>query len=362
MALRFDFSPGGSAEAGHVKVTDADVYDKEQGYGFSERSRMSDSTFLVDIGDGNYRVTATIGDAKEPACTTVRTNGERLVVLNLRTEAGQFARESFAVNVRGGRLRLTFGGPAPRIRALEIAKGEDQTTLFLAGDSTVSDWSAGKYPESGWGQVLPIFFTDRVAVANHAKSGRSSKSFLAEGLLDEIQKVMKPGDYLFVQFGHNDQKKDEERSTEPSTTYPEHLRKYIDAARTKGGVPILVTPVHRRYFEPSGELRNTHGEYLDAARRLAVEEGVPLIDLAEKSKQLLEELGPEGTKSIFLWGEPGEWTNYPEGIQDNTHFQERGSLRMAELVVQGIEELDLRPLALYVKQPSFRDRIANRHG
>lgn len=366
MMLRFDFGPEGAAQDGYTKVTAADVYSLEKGFGFTDCSRVTaisreaglltgdfcipfNTSFLADVKDGNYIVTITAGDAWAPSCTTVKTNGERLVLRDICTVEGQYERQQFAVNVRGGQLKLGFGGTAPRINALEIAPSAEQVTLFLAGDSTVTDSSPAGFPFSGWGQMLPSFFKHDVAVANHAKGGRSSKSFIAEGRLDSIMEELKAGDYLFIQFGHNDQKQDEERHTDPSTTYLQHLRQYIDAARSRNAIPVLVTSVHRRYFEATGKLRDTHGAYLDAVRRLAEEEGIPLIDLAEKSKRLFEEAGPEGTKSMFLWGAPGEWMNYSSGIKDNTHFQERGSLIIAGLVVQGIRENNLQTLVMYLR-------------
>jgi lysophospholipase L1-like esterase len=366
MTLRFDFGPEGHSESGYTKVSARDAYDPDKGYGFVDctnataMKRNADrltgdfcipfgATFLTDVEDGNYIVTAVIGDAIAPTCTTMKTNGERLVLRNVRTVAGQFAREMFAVNVRGGQMKLGFSGIAPRINCLEITRSTEHITLFLAGDSTVTDSSESGFPFSGWGQMLPAYFRHDVAIANHAIGGRSSKSFIAEGRLEAIASEIKEGDYLFIQFGHNDQKTDEHRHTDPATTYPEHLRKYIDAARSVNAVPVLVTSVHRRFFEESGRLKDTHQAYLDAVRQLAAEEDVHLIDLAEKSKRLFEEAGPEGTKSIFLWGAPGEWMNASGGVKDNTHFQEEGSLKIAGLVVEGIRELNLQSLLMFLR-------------
>ncbi|MNI56191.1 Rhamnogalacturonan acetylesterase RhgT [compost metagenome] len=253
------------------------------------------------------------------------------------------------MNVQGGQLRLSFGGLAPRVNALDIVPSKEQITLFLAGDSTVTDSSVEGFPFSGWGQMLQHFFRHDVAVANHAQGGRSTRSFIAEGRLETIGREIKEGDYLFIQFGHNDEKTDEERHTDPTSSYPEHLRKYIEAARSRQATPVLITSVHRRYFDPEGKLKDTHGAYLDAVRQLAEAEGVALIDLAEKSRRLFETLGPEGTKSIFLWGEPGEWMNYAGGVRDNTHFQERGGLTIAGLVVEGIREAGLQNLIMYLR-------------
>ncbi|UQZ32688.1 GDSL family lipase [Paenibacillus sp. PK3_47] len=362
----YDFGPDGTPAPGYTKVTADDVYNPDKGYGFADCSRVSErrrveealtgdfcipfgATFLADVEDGNYIVRIIAGDACAPASITLSTNGERLVLQEVRTLAGQYAREMFAVNVRGGQLKLSFKGLAPRINALEIMSSAEQITLFLAGDSTVTDSSEDGFPFCGWGQMLPSFFKHDVAVANHAQGGRSSKSFIAEGRLDAIMEELKEGDYLFIQFGHNDQKTDEARHTDPSTTYPEYLLKYIEAARSRNATPVLITSVHRRYFDAAGKLKDTHGAYLEAVRKLAEEEGVTLIDLAEKSRRLFEELGPEGTKSVFLWGAPGEWMNLSGGVQDNTHFQERGGLRIAELVVEGIRENHLQTLIMFLR-------------
>ncbi|AIQ57020.1 rhamnogalacturonan acetylesterase [Paenibacillus borealis] len=367
MAYYYDFGPDSTEVSnGYTKVTAEDLYAPERGYGFTESSHVSalkrdeealtgdfcipfGSTFLADVADGNYIVTLTAGDAYAPTHTTLKSNGERSVLPDIHTVAGQYAREMFAVNVRGGQLKLSFGGLAPRVNVLEIVPSKEQVTLFLAGDSTVTDASEGGFPFSGWGQQLQRFFKHDVAVANHAEGGRSTKSFISEGRLDAIMKDIKEGDYLFIQFGHNDQKNDEERHTDPSTTYVEYLRKYVEAARSRQATPVLITSVHRRYFDASGKLTDTHGAYLDAVKQLAEEEGIVLIDLAAKSKLLFEAEGPDGTKSIFLWGERGEWSNYSSGVRDNTHFQERGGLRIAELVVQGIRENDLQTLIMYLR-------------
>lgn len=209
--------------------------------------------------------------------------------------------------------------------------------LFLAGDSTVCDYDGGRAPRAGWGQKIDAFLSDGVLIRNEAASGRSSRSFIEEGRLERIMTQIRSGDYLFVQFGHNDQKLDD-RYTEPYTTYKQHLRRYIDDARLKKANPVLITPVQRRSFESDGRFKNTHGEYPDAMIQLAEELRVPLIDLAFKSRQLLESMGPEASKKLFLWLEPGEHPNYPDGARDDTHFCDFGANEIAKLVAQGIKE------------------------
>lgn len=366
MTFRFDFGPEGAAKEGYTKVNADAAYDPSRGYGFVGGEQVTavrrndepltgdfcipfDAKFFVDVPNGNYLVTLVIGDAIAPTLTTLKTNREHFVLRDFKTVAGQYARKQFGVNVRDGKLKLSFGGIAPRINSLEIAPSQQQITLFLAGDSTVTDPDEGGFPFSGWGQMLSYFFRHDVVVANHAIGGRSSKSFISEGRLDAIMEEMKEGDFLFIQFGHNDQKSDEERFTDPATTYKDYLKKYIDAARSKNATPVLMTSVHRRYFSDDGKLQDTHKDYLVAVRQLAADEEVALIDLAEKSSRLFEELGPEATKSIFLWGAPGEWVNLSNGVQDNTHFQENGGMRIAELVAEGIRELNLSPLPIFMK-------------
>ncbi len=363
---KFDFGIGG-AESGYTKVQADTRYEQGRGFGFTEVSRVTardrkepeplkrdlcipaDASFRVDVPNGNYTISILMGDWILPACTTLKASPGRLLFRNRTVSAGQFVRETIAVNVRDGMLNLAFSGPAPRVNALEITASPHALNLYLAGDSTVTDQPEDGFPYAGWGQMLPQFLKHDVVVANHARSGRSSKSFIEEGRLDTILSEIKANDFLFIQFGHNDQKPDEERNTDSSTTYKQYLQQYINGARSKGANPVLITSVHRRFYEPNGQLKDTHGLYLDAMRELARDEAVHLIDLAQMSKTLFEEMGPEGTKSIFMWGAPGEFANFPGGIEDNTHFQEQGANLIAKLVIDGIKEASIWPLTMYIR-------------
>nr|WP_311768687.1 rhamnogalacturonan acetylesterase [Paenibacillus sp. JGP012] len=307
------------------------------------------ASFIVDVPDGTYQVLLIAGDPLADTVTRVKAGEGRMMLPVIRTVAGQYAEMRFAVVVRGGRLRLSFSGPAPRINALEITLANQTMTVFLAGDSTVTDQPESGYPYCGWGQLLPAQFKHDVAVDNHAVSGRSSRSFIHEGRLDAIMQRIKPDDFLFIQFGHNDEKPDPERGTEPFTTYKQYLKKYIDAAREANARPVLITPVHRRYFADDGTLTDTHGDYIIAMRELAEAEHVPLIDLAERSRRLFEQAGEEGSKDDFMWVLPGEYINFPTGVEDNTHFQERGARRLAQQVAEAIRELRLQPLQMYLR-------------
>ncbi|MDF2938789.1 MAG: rhamnogalacturonan acetylesterase [Paenibacillaceae bacterium] len=224
-----------------------------------------------------------------------------------------------------------------------------KVTIFIAGDSTAATKQPDKKPETGWGERLPDFFTDQVEFDNKATNGRSSKSFITEGRLQQVADAIREGDYFFIQFGHNDEKPKEDLYTEPSTTYKAHLTEYIEVARKAGAYPVLLNSIHRRAFDDEGKIKDSHGAYPPAVRELAAELSVPLIDMTERSRKLLEETGPEASQDFFLWLKPGEHPNYPDGVEDNTHFSEHGAKEMARLVAEGIRDLQLEPLAGLMK-------------
>jgi lysophospholipase L1-like esterase len=224
-----------------------------------------------------------------------------------------------------------------------------KVTIFIAGDSTAATKQPDKKPETGWGERLPDFFTDQVEFDNKAANGRSSKSFINEGRLQQVADAIREGDFFFIQFGHNDEKPREDLYTEPPTTYKDYLKQYINVARQAGAHPVLLNSIHRRAFDEAGRITDSHGSYPSAVRELANELSVPFIDMTERSRRLLEETGEEPSQAFFLWLQPGENPNYPEGVQDNTHFSENGALAMARLVADGIRELQLQPLVQLMK-------------
>lgn len=221
--------------------------------------------------------------------------------------------------------------------------------LFIAGDSTAASYPQLRLPMAGWGQMIGRYFTDSVKVVNEARNGRSSKSFIDEGYLNRIVDVIQEGDYLLIQFGHNDQKQESERRTEPFGTYQMYLKKYIDAARSAGATPVLITPVQRRHYDNKGNYVPSHGDYPEAVRQLARQEGVACIDLCALSEEKLVLLGPDGSKSLFVWLQPGEHPNYPNGSEDNTHFNERGACEMAWLVREELLRTGL-PISAFLTQ------------
>lgn len=216
--------------------------------------------------------------------------------------------------------------------------------VFVAGDSTASTYLSSQAPRTGWGQALPVFLTSGAVAANEALSGASSKSFIDLGRLDRILSRIKRGDYLLISFGHNDEKKeDPARYTEPSTTYKSYLSQYIDKSRAKGAKPVLVTSVERRRFTSAGTISPTHGAYPAAMRELAVAKGVPLVDLTASSTTLFNRAGVEGTKKYFMQLKAGQYPNYPDGVEDNTHFQAAGAIEVARLVAIALRNRKVLP-------------------
>lgn len=392
LAFKFDFGPGPVAP-GYTQVLPDTVYSSTSAYGFDLGSTVTGVDggggdplrgdfltsgkpffFSVKVPEGNYLVTVTLGDAAGKSVTTVKAESRRLMLEQVRTEPGKFETRTFAVNVRsdqlpppplnapGGdrvildkwekangpdglvldwddKLTLEFNpGAAPGrscVCAVEIARTDDLPTVFVAGDSTVTDQP--REPGASWGQMLTRFLKPAVAIANHAESGETLKSFLSELRLAKILSQMKRGDYLLIQFGHNDEKQNWPQTyVEARTTYKAYLKVFIAEARLRGATPVLVTSMQRRQFDADGKIRNSHGDYPAAVREVAQEEGVALIDLEQMSRAFYESLGLEKAPLAFS-----------AGGRDATHHNNYGAYELAKCVVQGIRDSRL-PLAQYV--------------
>ncbi len=360
--FKFDFGIGKVAK-GYTQVLPTTKYSKELGYGFEpgaivvgvDRSGKDalrsdfitgDKSFFFSVAlpEGNYQVTVTFGDAQVATTTTVKAELRRLMLENVTTESGKFVTRSFTVNIRvpqiagGGevklkdreklseiwawdeKLTLEFNGLRPTVCGLEITRAGNIPTVFLLGDSTVCDQPLEPY--NSWGQMLTRFFKPGLAIANHAESGESLRSSLGAGRLDKVLSLMKPGDYLFIQYGHNDQKEKGE-GVGAFTTYKTDLKHFVTQARKRGGIPVLLTSVNRRNFNADGQIVSSLGDYPEAVRQLAKEENVSLIDLNAMSRTLYEVLGPEKTGLLFKEG-------------DGTHHSNYGSYLLAKCVVEGI--------------------------
>jgi lysophospholipase L1-like esterase len=223
---------------------------------------------------------------------------------------------------------------------LALALPGEPVTVWLAGDSTMAQKQPDKRPETGWGEALqPCFDSSRVRIANRAMNGRSTRSFVAEGRWKAIVDSLKAGDYVFIQFGHNDEKVGTANYSSPDD-YRRNLLRFVDDVRSRGGHPVLFTPVVRRRFEGT-RLVDTHGAYPDAARAAAAEGHVPLVDMTRTSAALVEPLGPDSSRTLWLHLEPGANANYPAGVHDDTHFNPRGAERMAGLAIEALRALHL---------------------
>ena len=376
----FKFAFGsGAAPAGFLRVPPTAAYTPERGYGFEPGPAPTASTggvtgdkpflFSVALPDGDYDVTVKMGDRSTTTTTTLKAEARRLMLERVETAPGRTVSKTFAVNVRtpqikgGGevrlkpresgppmdrdwddRLTLEFNDVRPSLDTLEIAPAPAAVTVYLAGDSTVTDQPVE--PWCSWGQMLPRFFGPGVAVANNAESGESLRSFLGARRLDKVLSTMKAGDYLFIQFGHNDQKEHGE-GVGAFTTYAADLKRFVAEARKRGGLPVLVTPMNRRRFDADGKIVNTLGDYPEAVRRTAKEEDVPLIDLNAMSKTLFEALGPQGTLKAFVHYPAGTFPDQPKEMKDDTHFNGYGAYQLAKCIVEGIKA-DKLPLAKYL--------------
>ncbi|MCC6694754.1 MAG: rhamnogalacturonan acetylesterase [Candidatus Hydrogenedentes bacterium] len=223
--------------------------------------------------------------------------------------------------------------------------------LYVIGDSTAAAYPEDRRPLAGWAEALQEHFDPaRVVIEDKARSGRSSKSFLEEGAWAPIRDALKPGDYVFIQFGHNDSKKeDPKRYTEPDSTYRQFLTTYVNDARAKGAIPVLLTSINRNHWDENKALVDTMGAYPDAVRALAKDLDVPLIDLHQRTHDLFQSLGPDATRGLFLYLAKGESPNYPDGKEDGTHLCEEGARAVSKLVVDTIKEMSL-PLADAIKK------------
>ena len=219
---------------------------------------------------------------------------------------------------------------------MSLAPDQKKIKIFLAGDSTMSIKAEKNFPETGWGMPFIHFWNENLMVVNKAKNGRSTKTFLSEGLWKQIMDEATAGDYVFIQFGHNDEVKSKVNSYTTPEEFTSNLKKYIGDAREKKMIPVLMTPVARRKFDAAGKIEQTHQEYSALVRKLATEEKALFIDLDTQSMQRYQQFGVENSKLLFCQLKPGEHPNYPDGKDDNTHFNELGARLIAQLVLKEI--------------------------
>jgi lysophospholipase L1-like esterase len=336
--------------------------------------KQNPKSYAVEVPDGNYKVTVVLGSKKKAAKTVVRAEARRLMVDEISTKKGKFQTVQFIVNKRSpkisdkmnvrikprekgtpdwdDKLTLDFYGAAPAVKQVKIERDSIATTIFLCGNSTVVDQAHEPY--ASWGQMIPRWFGPEVAISNHAESGLTAGSFLASNRLEKVLAMMKKGDYVICEFGHNDQK---EKTPGSGAWYnfSYNLKQYIDKVRAKGGNIIFVTPTQRRFFDKAtrSKIQETHGDYPDAMRAVAKREGVPVIELHDMTRTFFETLGYENSKKSLVHYPANTYPNQPKVLEDNTHFNPYGAYEVAKMVVMGMKQLHL-PFLKYLR-PDWQD-------
>lgn len=370
--LRFSFS--GRSVRGYTAVQAGDVYNDDRGWGYDFTAstpvtgQPSAFFFSVRVPDGNYRVRITLGSKSRAGSTTVRCESRRLLFERVATRCGETRTVECVVNkrdtvIRAGhyvkikpaervypdwdnRLTLEFCGPQPQVAAVEIERDTVCPTVFLCGNSTVVDQPYDPY--TSWGQMFTRAAGPLVAVANYAESGLTADSFLYQRRLEKILAVARPGDYIFMEFGHNDQKQRRPGSG-AYYSFAYAIKQYIDQARAAGCTPVICTPTRRRFWA-DGAITNTHGDYPDALRQIAEREQVPLIDLQTDTKTLYEAFGPEGSKCLLVHYPAGTYPDQDKPLADNTHHNAFGAYEIAKCVATAIAHNKvLAPLAALLR-------------
>ena len=351
------------------------TYSDQTGYGYdvvpapTKKTLAQPFYFSVKVPDGNYRVKVIVG-GKKNGNTTVRAEGRRLMMDNIVTpKAKDTQTVEFVVNKRStfieegkrvkikdrekgylawdDRLTLEFNGDNPAVKSIHIEPA-DVPTIYLCGNSTVVDQNYE--PWASWGQMITRWFGPEVAISNHAESGLTARTFLGSFRLDKILTTLKKGDYVFVEFGHNDEK--EKRPGDGAWYhYVYNLKIFVDQVRSKGAEIVFCTPTQRRAFDSDNKtIKNTHGDFPAAMKMVAEREQVPLIDLNQKTKTFFETLGFEDSKRALVHY-PKEM--YGRELADNTHFNPYGAYEVAKCVVMGMKELGL-PIVQYLR-PEWQD-------
>ena len=378
--FRFDFG-GNRVENGFIPINSTSKFDKKIGYGFMDVSGLkpvdnggnalrgdfitSDKPFYfsVAIPEGNYNITLNLGDTKGTSETTVRVENRRLMLNDIKTKKGEIIEKQITVHVKDSIIRnqngtqigivklkprerkylhwdnmltIEFNDKAPKVCSVIIQPNKTAKIIFLTGDSTVVD--AQYEPWASWGQMLPFFFVSNdVVIASYAESGETLKAFEDRHRIDKIWNKIKPGDYLFIQFGHNDQK----AGNSTKSGYRKRLKEWIQKAKQLGIIPVLVTSMNRRVFDENNKIVNTLDDFPDAMREIAKEGKVDLIDLNALSKTLFEAMGPEKAKKAFVHYPANSYPNQVTALADDTHFNTYGAYELAKCVVKSIVDQNL---------------------
>lgn len=377
-SFKFDFGSKKAAE-GYIAVTPNTLFSVKTGYGFTHQSspvavrRKGDPLggtyitsnkplyFSVVLPEGNYDIKVLLGDKKGISSTIIRAECRRLMTGQTITPQGEMLEAKFSIHLRDSMIRnavgnvvsrvklkpresaflhwdnlltLEFNDSLPKICALEIIPNDATPTIFLAGNSTVVDQD--KEPWAAWGQMFPSMIAPgKAIIANYAESGEAMRSFKSANRLEKIWSMAKPGDYLFIEFAHNDQKPGGSH-LDPFTTYMSTLESWIAEARKRNITPVLVTSMHRRNFDAAGKIVNTLLEYPDAMRKTALDENVLLVDLNAMSKELYEAWGPEKSLKAFVHFPANTFPGQDKKLEDNTHFSTYGAYELAKCVAAAL--------------------------
>ncbi len=323
----------------------------------------TDSAFYVsaEVPEGVYRIRLSLGSDERDSFTQVKAENRRWMTEIVAVPKGKREIRSFLVHVRtknlpsgdtvlinpreqgkwiwDGKLTLEFNGKDPAVEEVELQRVRDVPMLFLVGNSTVVDEAFE--PWTGWGQMITRFLKPEIAVANYAESGQAANTFVSSRRWEKLRSQLRPNDFVLIEFGHNDQKQKGEGKG-PFTSFTSDLKFLVDQTREMGGIPILVTPMHRRFFEADGKVKNTHGEYPEAVRALARAENVVLIDLTAMSASLYESWGEEGSKKAFVHYPARTFPGQNDALADNTHFNAYGAYEIAKCIVQGLKTSPLK--------------------
>lgn len=387
-AFKFDFGTD-RTENGFIPITSTSNFDQKTGYGFMDISGLksvdngrnaltgdyitSDKPFYFSVAlpEGNYDVKLSLGDSEGTSETTVRVENRRLMLNDVKTKQGEIVEKQITVHVKDSIIRnqdgtqigivklkprerkylhwdnlltIEFNDQAPKVCSVIIQPNKNAKTIYLTGDSTVVD--AQYEPWASWGQMLPYFFVpDEVVIANYAESGETLKAFEDRHRIDKIWNTIKPGDYLLIQFGHNDQK----AGNSMKSGYRKRLKEWISKAKELGAIPVLVTSMNRRVFDENNTIVNTLDDFPDAMREIAKEGKVDVIDLNALSKTLFEAMGPEAAKKAFVHYPANSYPNQPAALADDTHFNTYGAYELAQCVVKSIVDQNL-PLKKFISK------------
>ena len=375
-----------NAQSFDIDLTKAQsMYSIENGNGYDVVSAplsKSNNPFFysVKVADGNYKVTIVLGSKKKAGKTVVRAENRRLMLDEVSTKKGEFKTFSFIVNKRSPyindkmkvkvkprekdyftwdeKLTLEFTGAAPTVKSIKVEPASaETTTVFLCGNSTVVDQF--NEPYASWGQMVTRWFGPEVAISNHGESGLTAGSFLAGNRLDKVLAMLKKGDYVICEFGHNDQK-EKYAGSGAWYNFSYNLKKFIDEVRKKEGNIIFVTPTQRRRFDDAThtKIQETHGDYPDAMRTVAKREGVPVIELHDMTRTFFETLGYENSKKALVHYPANTFPGQKKELADNTHFNPYGAYEVSKMVVMGMKQLNL-PIVKCLR-PDWKDFDASK--